>query len=360
MSAIPIRNKPFLPTDIARPPAGQSVSRAALAILLNSLRGGSEQKGPEQFARERWPNDMQTHSVVRAATSPASTSGTNWATEIAPTAVADFLGSIEPESAGAKLVAAGTKLSLAGVSALSVPMRSALPATDLSWVQENGAIAVRQSALTTTTLGPAKKLAAIATLSREVAEHAAGEGLIRQILGEDLSASLDATLFSNVAATGARPSGLLNGVTGLTATTGGGEAALRGDINQLVNAVSGSGGLDGIVLIASPAYASRASLYRTTTDGLTIWGAAPGAIAAGTVIAIQSRAFVSAFPGIRIETAVDAVLHMEDTNPLQISTTDSPNTIAAPTRSLWQSDTVGSVQSSRLHGQRERGTPWRL
>ena len=340
MSALPTR-KPFLPSDIVRPPAGQSVSRAALAVLLNSLRRGSSQTGAEGFARERWPNDHQTLAVVKAATSPASTSGTGWAAETAPTAVADFLGSIEPESAGAKLVAAGTKLSLAGVSALTIPMRSALPATDASWVLENGAIPVRQGALTTTTLGPAKKLAAIATLSREVAEHAAGEAVIRQILGEDLSASLDATLFSNVAATGARNAGLLNGVSGQTATTGGGETALRGDLNALVNAVSGSGGLDGIVLIASPATAVRASLYRTSTDNLTIWSAAPGAIAAGTVIAIQTRAFVSAFPGIQILTAVDAVLHMDDASPLAISTTGSPNVVSAPARSLFQTDTIG-------------------
>ena len=36
-----------------------------------------------------------------------------------------------------------------------------------------------------------------------------------------------------------------------------------------------------------------------------------------------------------------ATLHMEDTTPLAIGTVGSPNTVAAPVRSLWQTDTVG-------------------
>ena len=34
-------------------------------------------------------------------------------------------------------------------------------------------------------------------------------------------------------------------------------------------------------------------------------------------------------------------LHMEDTTPLPIGTVGTPNVIAAPTRSLWQTDTLG-------------------
>ena len=35
-----------------------------------------------------------------------------------------------------------------------------------------------------------------------------------------------------------------------------------------------------------------------------------------------------------------AVLHMEDTSPAQLSTVATPNTVAAPIRSLWQTDTM--------------------
>jgi hypothetical protein len=34
-------------------------------------------------------------------------------------------------------------------------------------------------------------------------------------------------------------------------------------------------------------------------------------------------------------------LHMEDTSPLALSATGTPNTVAAPIRSLWQTDSIG-------------------
>lgn len=138
---------------------------------------------------------------------------TGWASELAPAAVADYVSSLEPQSAGAKLVAAGQRLNLDRVAYLGIPQRSTPPAVDASWISETGAIPVRQSTIAETFLGPVKKLAAVAVLSRETAEHSSGESVIRQILAEDLSASLDATLFSNLAATSARPAGLLNGLS---------------------------------------------------------------------------------------------------------------------------------------------------
>jgi hypothetical protein len=337
MSAFPARTpRPFLPSELTRERPGTLISRAAFCVA----RSGPSHL-PEQVAREKWPGDERTLAVVKATTSPAAVGTSGWASQLAPAALADFLGSLQPQSAAAKLVAAGTQLSLNGVASLGIPQRSTVPATDAAWVSETGAIPVRQSTVAETFLGPAKKLAAIAVLSRETAEHSSGESVISAILSEDISASLDATLFSNLAATSARPAGLLNGVSAAaTATTGGGEAALRGDLDALAGAVANSGGVDGIVFIASPAYALRTSLYRTTTQGLNIWAAAPGAVADGTIIAIQSRAFVSAFPGIRIETANNATLHMEDTSPLALSATGTPNTVAAPIRSLWQTDSI--------------------
>jgi hypothetical protein len=43
----------------------------------------------------------------------------------------------------------------------------------------------------------------------------------------------------------------------------------------------------------------------------------------------------------RFEISDQAVLHLEDTAPLQIGTPGTPPTVAAPTRSLWQTDTIG-------------------
>jgi hypothetical protein len=42
----------------------------------------------------------------------------------------------------------------------------------------------------------------------------------------------------------------------------------------------------------------------------------------------------------RFDVSDQAVLHMEDTTPLAIAS-GSPGTVASPTRSLWQTDTIG-------------------
>jgi hypothetical protein len=43
----------------------------------------------------------------------------------------------------------------------------------------------------------------------------------------------------------------------------------------------------------------------------------------------------------RFDVSDQAVLHMEDTTPLAISSPGTPPTVAAPSRSLWQTDTIG-------------------
>jgi hypothetical protein len=42
----------------------------------------------------------------------------------------------------------------------------------------------------------------------------------------------------------------------------------------------------------------------------------------------------------RFDVSDQAVLHMEDTSPAAISAVGTPNTVAAPIRSLWQTDTM--------------------
>ena len=56
------------------------------------------------------------------------------------------------------------------------------------------------------------------------------------MLAQDLGLSIDNVLLGNAAA--AAPVGLLNGVTPLAATAGGGTNALLGDIKKLVAAIA--------------------------------------------------------------------------------------------------------------------------
>jgi hypothetical protein len=66
---------------------------------------------------------------------------------------------------------------------------------------------------------------------------------------------------------------------------------------------------------------------------------------AGTadVIAIAGTGLASAFDAVpQIEASKIAVAHMEDATPLQIASgAQGAGVLATPTRSLWQSDTIG-------------------
>jgi hypothetical protein len=102
-------------------------------------------------------------------------------------------------------------------------------------------------------------MAVISTFTREIAQHSvpAIEGLIRDAIREDTSVALDSILLDATAASAIRPAGLRNGVSGLTATSGGGFTALVGDIKamagELITATNGN--LRAPVWIMNPAQA---------------------------------------------------------------------------------------------------------
>jgi hypothetical protein len=185
-----------------------------------------------------------------------------------------------------------------------------------------------------------RKLLAIVVLTHEMVTFASGEEMVRTVIREDVAASLDATVFSNLAATTARPAGLLNGVTATTAATGGGTEAMLKDLAALAGAVAAAGGSGQVAFVMNPVQATVAGLRLQSAQAQTIWPSQ--GVPAGTVIAVDPTAFVSGFgPEPRIEASQEALIHAEDTTPLPIGTAATTNTVAAPTRSLFQTDCIG-------------------
>jgi hypothetical protein len=108
-------------------------------------------------------------------------------------------------------------------------------------------------------------------------------------------------------------------------------AALAGN----VAAVAGS--LSNIIFIASPDAAVKISLRTNKRFPYELF--ATSGLAAGTVMALAVNAFaVAADPAPRFSVSKVSAVHMEDTSPLQLGVAGAPNTVAAPTRSLWQTD----------------------
>lgn len=235
-----------------------------------------------------------------------------------------------------------------------MPTRSATPTVAGSFVGEGAPIPVRQAAFLPVTIG-LKKMAIICSYTRELAEHSTPqiEGLLRKLISEDTEVAVDTTLIDNVAISAIRPAGLRNGVSGLTATAGGGFAALLGDIKQLVGVLSAANALRVPVWIMNPQQAISISLtinsggffpFKAEIDSGMLQGypvITSNTVPLGTVIILNADDFMSVTgDDPRFDVSDQATLHFEDTTPLQIGTAGSPPTVAAPVRSLFQTDSL--------------------
>lgn len=295
--------------------------------------------------------------ITRAATAPADTTTSGWASQLVQTVIADFMESLIPDAVYPKLSAAGLRLTFGRNGVISVPTRSATPTIAGSFVGEGAPIPVRQGAFTAATLVP-KKMAVISTMTREIAEHSipAIEQLIRDAMQEDTSVAIDTVLLDATAASAIRPAGIRNGVAAETATTGGGLAALVGDIALLTGALltATNGRVRSPVWIMNPTLANAAALlqnglglfpFREELNGgmMNRWPViASSTVTAGMLILVDAADFASVTDDEpRFDVSDQATLHMEDTTPLPLVGVGSPGAIPAPVRSLWQTDTVG-------------------
>jgi HK97 family phage major capsid protein len=263
-------------------------------------------------------------------------------------------------------------LSFGASAKIVIPTRSRTPSLAGSFVGEGLPIPVRQGAFTSQSLTP-KKMAVISTWTREMGDHSipAIEGLIREAIQMDTSVAIDSVLIDANPATVVRPAGLLNGVSVTTATTGGGIAALVGDITGLINAISTAtfGNVRNLVWLANQTDLLRASMLTAANTGIfpfrdeirngtlaTIPIIDSATIPARTLILVDAADFVVVGgEAPRMEMSDQATLHMEDTTPLELVA--SPSTVAAPQRSLFQTDSLALRMVMPLNWlQRRTGT----
>lgn len=318
--------KPFGPRS-----AAHHLTRAVFANVHAAALGDVHRGGVIGLLASLYPDDHKAAALLtRGAVSPTDTTA---AGALAQAAVGDFIASLQ-QSAAAKLFEAGNKASLDGIATLAFPRKAAAAGGDLPWVREGGAIAVRQFNLDAVVLGPAKKFGIIATMTREVAAH---QSTFETLLREEATATLDAALFGDAAADDDRPAGLLNGVTPLAGSAAASmNERMIADLELLAGTIIAAGGID-VVYIASPRQAMSARL-RLGTAKATIW--ASSALADGTVIAIEPQAFVSAFgANPKITASMQTAIHMDDA-ATALAATGTPNTVSAPARSLFQTDTI--------------------
>jgi hypothetical protein len=181
------------------------------------------------------------------------------------------------------------------------------------------------------------------------------EGLIREAIMLDTSVAVDTVLIDANPATVIRPAGLLNGVTATPATTGGGLTSINGDIKALAQALAANtyGNIRDPVWLMNPAqpialqYAMAPNglfPYKEEISGGTLgkWPVIESAtVPLNTVIIVDAADFVTVgAEGPRLEMSDQATLHFEDTNPQDLAQVGTPPVVAAPQKSLFQTDSL--------------------
>jgi hypothetical protein len=274
--------------------------------------------------------------IARGITNPAATTVATWAAELVGGRNIDGLAALAPASIFSQLSErAAYRVSFAGTGTVMVPSRSKTPAINGSFVGEGGAIPVRRLGLTAAPMTP-KKAAVITYFSSEIAAYSAPniEGVVKQAVAEDTGLMLDTLLLDSVAGDAIRPAGLLNGVTPLPASPGGGIDALAGDIEDLAAMIATTGPLLDPVLITDAASALVVDLIAPGTVPLI----SGSNVAADTLIMVDAGDLAIGGSGnLDFEISRDALINAADP-ALPVS---SGGAMASPLTSLWQQDLVG-------------------
>jgi HK97 family phage prohead protease/HK97 family phage major capsid protein len=336
-----ISRRPFgIPAKERKP--GELYARAAAVHLTSYVR----RQSIEDVLRERYHDDEATAVFTKAAIAGATTTTAGWAAELIETENTAFLSNLDPNAIFPRLVGLGTGLAFGpGAGNIKIPSRATTPSISGSFVAESQPIPVRRLGLTSITLVP-HKVGVISVFSREIAMYSNPqiEGIIREGINDDTAITLDTLLLDAVAGSATRPAGLTAGVAALTATAGGGHAAIVGDIKKLTAPFYSVNAGRRLVFIVNPAEAL--SLMMTPgPDGTFGWAnqftnrftvLESTTVPAGHVYMVDAADFVAVNGAPEFEVSETATIHMEDTSPLNIGVVGSPATIAAPTQSMFQ------------------------
>lgn len=303
------------------------------------------------------PTRMVFNMVQKQATFPAQTDVPGWAAELAIQVQGDFMFPLMPDAIFPRLAGRGMSLQFGTAGRINIPTRLRTTTIAGSFVGEGQPIPVRQALFAAQIVTP-KKLGVITVMTREIEEHSipAIEGLLRRAIMEDTGESIDNILLDANAADTVRPPGILNGITATPPTILGAETSgfyrMVRDIRRLKAALIGPTSdnvrspcwvmnpirVDAIALNPAPGtglFPFRDEVRGGSLEGWPVFESTT--VDPDTIIVMDAADFIVAGQGApQFEVSDQAVLHMEDTLPQQITGgTPSP---AVPVRSMWQTD----------------------
>ena len=197
------------------------------------------------------------------------------------------------------------------------------------------------------------------------------EAIIRKQLMEDTAEALDTALLDTGAASTTRPAGFQNstatGAANIITTAGATSANILADtalaLGRVITARMSTGtwllnplrvlGLMDKQDAASGEFVFRDDLRNGLFRGHPYVSSANVSSSVAYFVADGSVAFASEYSP-QIDVSNSATLHYEDTTPLIIGTSATPNTVAAPVRSLFQNDQIALRFTQGLDWQQVR------
>jgi len=308
----------------------------------------------DQVLDERYPGrDEATELAVKTrAEAPLATTGTSgFVSQLVQSTWADFMGALTTMSVYPGLRDRGRRVSFDAAGTAYLPQRTGSGANG-SFFAEGSPIRVGRVTVAAPTF-TSRKMGVIIPFSREAAKRATPdlEGVLRTSILEDTAKTLDPILLDDTAGDTIRPAGLLYGVSAAASGYGGGDhVAVKEDFKTLLKPFIDAGAAGGITVIMNPAQSLAISLmdgpdnnanwFQAIRDRITIIESENAT--ANRLIALRNPDFATGLGDMpEFEISNQATIHMEDTSPAALSASASPNTVAAPIRSFFQTDSLG-------------------
>lgn len=334
----------FAQKDVA--PADLIV-RSAVCHLLAHLSGHTI----ERVLDDRYPGHEATAIVAKTAIAVATTTTSGWASQLVETAMAEFLALLPPNSIYPILRSMGVGLTFgANSGAIKIPFSSSTTALAGGFVLEGDPIPVGRMTLDSATLTP-HKFGIIVPMTKEAMRYTtpALEAVVRSELLARTAIKLDTLLIDSTAGSATRPAGLLNGVSAGTAYSGGDYVAFIEDMKTLLSPFDAANAGRSLAVIMNPRQVRNLRMMEGPNNSGFGWAnqfladfrVIPSTtVTAGTIIAVDTADFVTGTGDAPMfESSDQATIHMEDT-PTALSAVASPNTVAAPIRSMFQTNSV--------------------
>jgi HK97 family phage prohead protease len=307
----------------------------------------------DTVAAQRFPNSQALETLIKAAQNPAMTNVPGYAQELTRQTYGQFLELLRGKAILPQCVPAALSHSFDGASTIYVPTRLGGTASGV-FRAEGAPIPVKGLTFSHVLLTP-KNMGVILTATMEMLRRSAIDlaAYFENAMRDDTARALDLLFISNTAGTAISPAGARAGLTvaDTRASTGATASAITTDIKVMVKALTANdmGDPSTTRWLMHPSNLIAVSMLLTATGSKQFPEAEQGRLAGYPIVTstqmdptivllIDFANFTFAIGAPQFMASEQATIHEEDTTPLPIGTPGAPATIAAPVRSLYQTN----------------------